>query len=173
MVGGFPAFLTLLGQLRTAARSNLPVLLLGETGTGKELAAQFLHQQSDRKSGPLQTVDCTVLNEALVESELFGHEKGAFTGHSGTRKGLFEVADGGTLFLDEIGDLPAAMQPKLLRVLESGEFRRVGAHQTRRTDVRVICATNRHLWKDVENGSFREDLYYRIACLSVHVPALR
>ncbi len=173
MVGRSQVFLTMLEQLRIAARSNLPVLLLGETGTGKELAARFLHEYSDRKTAPLQTVDCTVLNESLVESELFGHEKGAFTGNAGAKKGLFEIADGGTLFLDEIGDLPVSIQPKLLRVLESGEFRRVGGHHTKSTDVRVICATNRHLWTDVEHGNFREDLYYRIACLTVHVPALR
>jgi len=173
MVGASPAFLAMVEQLQIAAQAEVPVLLLGETGTGKELAAQFLHRESRRRGNPFQTIDCTVLNETLVESELFGHERGAFTGSTGTKKGLFEAADGGTLFLDEIGDLPASMQAKLLRVLECGEFRRVGGHQQRRVDVRVVCATNRHLWEAVKSGHFREDLYYRIACMSVHLPSLR
>jgi transcriptional regulator with PAS, ATPase and Fis domain len=145
---------------------------MGETGTGKELAAKFLHQNSDRRNMPYITVDCTVLNESLVESELFGHERGSFTGNVGKKQGLIELANGGTLFLDEIGELPAAMQSKLLRVLDTGEFRRVGGQETLKADVRVVCATNRHLWEAVKEQQFREDLYYRIACMTVFLPSL-
>ena len=173
MVGKAPAFLAMLEQLDIAARANVPTLLLGETGTGKELAAKFIHQHSQRASGPFLTVDCTVLNEALAENELFGHERGAFTGSVGEKKGLVELAEGGTLFLDEMGELPVPIQAKLLRVLESGEYRRVGGHEPRRVDLRVICATNRHLWEAVQARHFREDLYFRIACLTVHLPSLR
>jgi transcriptional regulator with GAF, ATPase, and Fis domain len=173
MTGESPAFLTLMEQLELIARSDVPALLLGETGTGKELAARFIHQRSARASGPFLTVDCTVLSESLVDNELFGHERGAYTGSVGAAKGLLELADGGTLFLDEMGELPASMQAKLLRVLETGEFRRIGGHQTLKVDVRVVCATNRHLWEAVRSRQFREDLYYRIACLTVHLPSLR
>ncbi len=173
LVGEAPVFLAMLEQLDLVARSDMPALLLGETGTGKELAAKFIHQHSGRASGPFLTVDCTVLNETLADNELFGHERGAFTGSVGDKRGLVELADGGTLFLDEMGELPAAIQAKLLRVLESGEYRRVGGHQLRRVDVRVVCATNRHLWEAVQARHFREDLYYRIACLTVHLPSLR
>ncbi len=172
MVGESPAFLAMIEQLQTVANSRVPVLLMGETGTGKELAAKFLHQHSDRQDRPYITIDCTNLSESLVESELFGHERGSFTGSVGKKQGLIELADGGTLFLDEIGELPAAMQSKLLRVLESGEFRRVGGHKTLNADVRVVCATNRHLWEAVKAQRFREDLYYRIACMTVHLPNL-
>jgi transcriptional regulator with GAF, ATPase, and Fis domain len=119
------------------------------------------------------TVDCTVLTESLFEAEVFGHARGAFTGSVGDRTGLFEQADGGTLFLDEVGELPLSQQAKLLRVLETGQYRRVGGRKGRKVDVRIICATNRHLWDSVRDGHFREDLYYRIACLSVRLPALR
>jgi DNA-binding NtrC family response regulator len=173
MVGESPAFLAMIEQLQLMAQSSVPVLLMGETGTGKELAANFLHQHSDRHDQPYVTVDCTNLNESLVESELFGHERGSFTGSVGKKQGLIELAEGGTLFLDEIGELPATMQAKLLRVLDTGEFRRVGGHKTLSVDVRVICATNRHLWEAVKDHQFREDLYYRIACMTVHLPALR
>lgn len=173
MVGNAPAFLDAKNQLLLAARSDFPVLLLGETGTGKELAAGFIHRNSYRADGPYLTLDCTTVTENLFEAEVFGHERGAFTGSVGEKAGLFELADGGTLFLDEIGELSANSQAKLLRALEKGEFRRVGGQRTRHSDVRVICATNRHLWELVENTRFREDLYYRIACLTVHLPALR
>ncbi|MEN8174427.1 MAG: sigma 54-interacting transcriptional regulator [Pseudomonadota bacterium] len=173
MVGMSPAFLGTMERLSVAAVTDSPVLLLGETGTGKELAAGFLHAQSKRRDGPFLTLDCTVLTEPLFESEVFGHERGSFTGSHERKPGLFELAAGGTLFLDEMGDLPPIMQGKLLRVLESGEFRRVGGTQTRYADVRVICATNRDLLKAVRNGGFREDLYYRIACMTVHLPSLR
>jgi transcriptional regulator with PAS, ATPase and Fis domain len=173
MVGESPAFLAMIEQLQLVARSRVPVLLMGETGSGKELAAKFLHQRSDRRDKPYITVDCTILNESLVESELFGHERGSFTGSVGKKQGLIELADGGTLFLDEIGELPASMQIKLLRVLDTGEFRRVGGHKILTADVRVVCATNRHLWEAVTDHQFREDLYYRIACMTVHLPSLR
>jgi PAS domain S-box-containing protein len=173
MVGESPAFLAMIEQLQLVANSKVAVLLMGETGTGKELAAKFLHQRSDRRDKPYITVDCTVLNESLVESELFGHERGSFTGSVGKKQGLIELADGGTLFLDEIGELPANMQIKLLRVLDTGEFRRVGGHKILTADVRVVCATNRHLWEAVTENQFREDLYYRIACMTVHLPSLR
>jgi len=172
MVGESPAFLAMVEQLQLLANSRIPVLLMGETGTGKELAAKFLHQHSERNDKPYITVDCTILTESLVESELFGHERGAFTGSTGQRRGLVELADGGTLFLDEIGELPASMQTKLLRVLDTGEYRRVGGQKTLRADVRVVCATNRHLWEAVKDQRFREDLYYRIACMSVYIPGL-
>jgi len=173
MVGESPAFLAMIEQLQLVAHSRVPVLLMGETGSGKELAAKFLHQRSDRRNKPYITVDCTILNESLVESELFGHERGSFTGSVGKKQGLIESADGGTLFLDEIGELPANMQIKLLRVLDTGEFRRVGGHKILTADVRVVCATNRHLWETVTEHQFREDLYYRIACMTVHLPNLR
>ncbi len=172
MVGKTPAFLACLEQLDVAASSDAPVLLQGETGTGKELAAEYIHSKSSRAIKPFQIVDSTVLTENLFESEVFGHERGAFTGNNGEKKGLFELASGGTIFLDEIGDLPASQQAKLLRVLESGEFRRVGGIKTLKSDVRIICATNRHLWESVQAGRFREDLYYRIACLNIRLPSL-
>jgi transcriptional regulator with GAF, ATPase, and Fis domain len=173
MVGESPAFLAMIEQLQLVANSKVPVLLMGETGTGKELAAKFLHQHSERRDRPYITVDCTILNESLIESELFGHERGSFTGNVGKKEGLIELANGGTLFLDEIGELPAAMQSKLLRVLDSGEFRRVGGQRTLNVDVRVVCATNRHLWEAVKEQQFREDLYYRIAGMTVRLPSLR
>ncbi len=134
------------------------------------MAAAHLHRLSDRFTGPFQVLDCTTLSDALFESEVFGHERGAFTGSVGERQGLFELADGGTLFVDEIGEMPLAQQSKLLRVLENGEFRRVGGTRARRADVRLVCATNRNLravpW-------FRQDLYYRIACIAITLPSLR
>jgi len=173
LVGSCQTFLSALEAMQLAAKSSAPVLIQGETGTGKELAAKFIHQHSSRAKGPLLTLDCTVLTETLVESELFGHERGAFTGSVGDRQGLFKLADGGTLFLDEIGELAKPLQSKLLRVLESGEFRRVGGSTTLRSDVRIICATNRNLAQEVARGDFREDLYYRMNCLTVELPPLR
>ena len=173
MVGQTPPFLACMDQLKMVAAAQAPVLLQGETGTGKELAANFIHSQSMRREQPFLTVDCTVLTESLFEAEVFGHAHGAYTGSVGDRVGLFEQADGGTLFLDEVGELPMSQQAKLLRALESGQYRRVGGRKSRKVDVRVICATNRHLWESVSAGHFREDLYYRIACLSVRLPALR
>ena len=173
MVGKTPPFLACMDQLKMVASAEAPVLLQGETGTGKELAANFIHQNSVRREQPFLTVDCTVLTESLFETEVFGHARGAFTGSVGERIGMYEQADGGTLFLDEVGELPLSQQAKLLRVLESGQYRRVGGRKSRKADVRIICATNRHLWEHVTAGLFREDLYYRIACLAVRLPPLR
>lgn len=173
MVGTSPEFTACVEQLTIAAGSDAPVLLQGETGTGKELAAEFIHKHSARNTKPFQIVDSTVLTDSLFESEMFGHVSGAYTGSTGDKQGLFELAEGGSIFLDEIGDLPATQQAKLLRVLESGQYRRVGGKTTRKADVRVICATNSHLWESVLAGKFREDLYYRIACLNIRLPSLR
>jgi two-component system, NtrC family, response regulator AtoC len=172
-VGCSKVFLRTIEQLEQAAQSDAPVLLIGETGTGKELAANFIHRYSSRSEQPFIALDCTVVTESLFESEVFGHEKGAFTGSAGTKEGLFEVADSGTLFIDEIGEATLNMQAKLLRVLESGEFRRVGGNKTLAANARIVCATNRLLWEQVKNGKFREDLYYRIACFCIRIPALR
>jgi PAS domain S-box-containing protein len=173
MAGRSPEFMRLLEQLKLAAATDAPVLLEGETGTGKDLAANFIHLHSRRCDKPFLTLDCTVLTESLFEAEVFGHAKGAFTGSVGEKEGLFQLVDGGTLFLDEIGEMPAHLQAKLLRVLETGEYRRVGGRITRRTNARIICATNRNLGSDIANKSFREDLYYRVACLHIQVPGLR
>ena len=167
MVGKSPSFKAALDRLLAAARTDAPVLIRGETGTGKELAADFVHRNSARRASPFQTIDCSVLTEELFESEVFGHERGAFTGSTGEKRGLMELADGGTLFLDEIGELSHTLQAKLLRVLESGEFRRVGSVKTRRVNTRIISATNRDL---LGAPWFRSDLYYRIACMSVRMP---
>jgi len=173
MVGQSPIFMRMQEQLKLAAAADAPILLQGETGTGKDLAANFIHQHSSRCNKPFLTLDCTVLTESLFEAEVFGHERGAFTGSVGEKEGLFEVVNGGTLFLDEIGEMPAQLQAKLLRVLETGEYRRVGGRKTRHTNTRIICATNRNLSSDVESKTFREDLYYRVACLHIRVPSLR
>jgi len=173
MVGKSTPFLACMDQMKMVAAAQAPVLLQGETGTGKELAAHFIHSNSMRREQPFLTVDCTVLTESLFEAEVFGHARGAFTGSVGERTGLFEQADGGTLFLDEVGELPLSQQAKLLRVLETGQYRRVGGKKSRNADVRIVCATNRHLWESVSTGQFREDLYYRIACLAIRLPALR
>jgi two-component system NtrC family response regulator len=159
--------------IEKVAPTNSTVLILGETGTGKELVARAVHQQSLRGEKPFVAVNCGALPETLIESELFGHKKGAFTGADDHRVGLFEVAHGGTIFLDEIGELPKSMQAKLLRVLESGEIRRVGDNQAFEVDVRVVCATHRNLTEMVEAGDFREDLMYRINTFEIHIPALR
>jgi transcriptional regulator with PAS, ATPase and Fis domain len=155
------------------APTGSTVLVLGETGTGKELVARSVHDHSTRADAPFVAVNCGGLPETLIESELFGHRKGAFTGADEHRVGLFEVAHGGTIFLDEIGELPKAMQPKLLRVLESGEIRRVGENKPVIVDVRVVCATHRNLPEMVAAEDFREDLMYRINTFEIHLPALR
>ncbi len=155
------------------APTNSTVLIRGETGCGKELVARSLHDQSMRKDQPFVAINCGALPENLIESELFGHKKGAFTGADAQREGLFEVANGGTIFLDEIGELPLGMQAKLLRVLESGEIRRVGDNDPFKVDVRVVCATHRNLEQMVEEGGFREDLMFRINTFEIHLPSLR
>jgi len=158
---------------RTAAKSNSTVLILGESGTGKEVLAKAIHAESPRREGPFVGVSCAALTESLLESELFGHEKGAFTGAVGSARGKFELAAGGSLFLDEIGDISPKLQLDLLRVLDAREFRRVGGSQLIKTDVRIIAATNRDLKKLVESGAFREDLYYRLNVIPVTLPPLR
>jgi formate hydrogenlyase transcriptional activator len=173
IVGQSDALKRILVKVKQVAPTNAIVLLLGETGTGKGLIARALHNASKRKDRPLMQVNCAALTPSLIESELFGHEKGAFTGAVGKRVGRFEAAHGTTLFLDEIGDLPLELQPKLLRVLQDGEFERVGGSSTVKTDVRVIAATNRDLEKEVEEGRFRRDLWYRLSIFPVAIPPLR
>jgi two-component system NtrC family response regulator/two-component system response regulator HydG len=173
LVGESPEMLSVFKTIRQVAPSGSSVLLLGESGTGKELFAQALHQNSPRKSKPFVKVACAALPETLLESELFGHEKGSFTGALYTRAGRFEVADGGTLFLDEIGDISLTVQVKLLRFLEEREFERVGGNRTFRVDVRIVAATHRDLQKKLQDGSFREDLYYRLNVIEIQIPPLR
>lgn len=173
MVGNSESFLNLKMKLQQAANMSAPVLLLGETGTGKELAAEFVHRHSQFAKGEFVIADCTLFGEDLFESELFGHEKGAFTGAATNKKGLFELADNGTLFLDEIGELPFSQQAKLLRALESGQYRRVGGTTTLKASVRVVCATHRNLAEMVRQGRFREDLFYRLSVFPINIPPLR
>jgi DNA-binding NtrC family response regulator len=172
-VGESEAIKKVLRDIQNVASSNSSVIITGESGTGKELIARAIHANSARKYFPLVTVHCGALSESLLESELFGHEKGAFTGASFTRKGRFEMADGGTIFLDEIATIPPKMQVELLRVLETKTFVRVGGNKEINSDFRVICATNRDLKSMVENGNFREDLYYRLFVVNIEVPPLR
>jgi two-component system nitrogen regulation response regulator NtrX len=173
MIGESPAFERALEQATMAARSDARVLLVGESGTGKELLAAHIHATSPFAAGPFVKVNCAAIPGELIESELFGHEKGSFTGATAMRRGKFELADNGTLFLDEIGDLHSSSQAKLLRVLQEGEFHRVGGEQTIRVSVRVLAATNRDLSSMVAQGKFREDLYYRVSVVPIRVPALR
>lgn len=173
MVGRSPAFLACIENLSVAARYDAPVLIQGESGVGKELAARFLHDSSARSKGPFIELNCAAIPEQLCESELFGHEKGAFTGSNSRKEGLFELANNGTLFLDEIGDLSLPIQAKLLKVLDSGDFRRVGDNKVHHTNCRIITATNRDLSELICAKLFREDLYFRIAALPVEVPSLR
>jgi DNA-binding NtrC family response regulator len=158
---------------RRLAASELPVVIEGETGTGKELLAESIHEESARAKGPFIVFDCTTVSTSLLESELFGHEKGAFTGAAATRKGVFEQADGGTLFIDEIGDLDVALQAKLLRAIERSEIRRVGGNAWIRVDARVVVATRRDLDRAVQQGRFRDDLFFRLAVGRVELPPLR
>ncbi len=159
--------------IQRVASSDLPVLIEGESGTGKELVARQIHELSPLADKPMVTVNCAALPENLLESEFFGHERGAFTGATAAKPGLFEVADGGTLFIDELGEMAPALQPKILRVLEDGIIRRVGSVKERRVQVRIIAATNRSLAQEVADGRFREDLYYRINVLRIALPPLR
>jgi transcriptional regulator with PAS, ATPase and Fis domain len=173
MVGKSPAFLACVDNLARVAESEASILLFGESGVGKELAARFIHARSLRSGGAFIVINCAAVPETLFESELFGHERGAFSGSSGLKKGLFELADGGTLFLDEVAEIPLGLQAKLLRVLESGEFRRVGGTHTLTADVRLVSATNRRLLDEVDEKRFRLDLYYRLAGIDVVLPTLR
>ncbi len=173
MLGSGPRMQALFARIRKIAPTEATVLVQGETGTGKELAARALHRLGGRRQAPLVSLNCAAIPDSLIESELFGHEKGAFTGAVARRKGLVEAADGGTLFLDEIGELPAEAQARLLRVLQEGEVRRVGSVQQRHVDIRVIAATHRDLEVLVEQGRFREDLFYRLNVLDVCLPPLR
>jgi transcriptional regulator with PAS, ATPase and Fis domain len=173
MVGQSPAFLACVDNLARVAESEASILLYGESGVGKELAARFIHARSARAGGAFIVINCAAVPETLFESELFGHERGAFSGSSGLKKGLFELADGGTLFLDEVAEIPLGLQAKLLRVLETGEFRRVGGTHTLNADVRLVSATNRKLLDEVDEKRFRLDLYYRLAGIDVTLPPLR
>ncbi|MFL6279925.1 MAG: sigma-54-dependent transcriptional regulator [Vicinamibacterales bacterium] len=173
MIGSSPPFQHAVQQATQVARSDVTVLLSGESGTGKELLAAHIHRESPFGAGPFVKVNCAAIPTELVESELFGHEKGAFTGAAALRRGKFELADGGTIFLDEVGDLHEASQAKLLRVLQDGELQRVGGEQTIRVAARVISATNRRLDELVSSGRFREDLYYRLSVVPIRVPSLR
>ena len=174
LVGHSPAARRMIETLLKAGRSaRATVLLLGESGTGKEVAARLLHEASPRRRSPFVAVSCAALPDTLLESELFGHEKSAFTGAAGAKPGRFELAEGGTLFLDEIGDIPHLTQVKLLRALQEREICRIGGVKPVRVDVRVVAATNRDLWKAVQEGTFRLDLYYRLHVVPVHLPTLR
>ncbi len=173
MVGRCPAMQEVFARIAKVAPTATTVLILGESGTGKELVARALHEQSSRSDNPFIPVNCAAIPETLIESELFGHEKGAFTGASSSRRGMVESADGGTLFLDEIGELPPAAQSRLLRVLQNGEIRRLGSEQPRTVDVRLIAATNRDLKQLVQDGGFRSDLYFRLRVMELYLPPLR
>jgi DNA-binding NtrC family response regulator len=173
IIGNSPQMVRIYTQIKQIAPTQAMVLIQGETGTGKELVAQAIHSNSTRKDERFVKLDCTALAPTLIESELFGHEKGAFTGAVKRRPGRFEIADGGTLFLDEVGDIPGPAQAKLLRVLQDREFERVGGVETIKTDVRVVCATHRNLADLVDRGEFRHDLYYRLNVVTISLPPLR
>jgi two-component system response regulator HydG len=173
IIGVSPAFRRMMTLIEQVATSSATVLIQGESGAGKELVARVIHERSPRRSGPFVAINCAALPESLLESELFGYEKGAFTGAAGRKEGRFELADGGTLFLDEVADLSLVTQPKILRVLQEGEFERVGGTKTLRVDVRIVAATNQDLARLVREKRFREDLYYRLNVITTTVPPLR
>jgi DNA-binding NtrC family response regulator len=173
MIGESPALKEVWRLIERAAPTDKAILIQGESGSGKELVARAIHRRSQRSDQPLVAINCAALPETLLESELFGHEKGSFTGAVAMKTGFFEVADGGTLFIDEIGEMPGSLQAKLLRVLEDGSMRRIGSVKERRVDVRLLAATNRNMAEEVKAGRFREDLYYRINVMSLHLPPLR
>jgi DNA-binding NtrC family response regulator len=173
MIGAGPRMGAIFDKIRKTAPSNGRVLITGENGTGKELVARALHDHSKRADKPFVKLNCAAIPQELIESELFGHEKGAFTGATQMRRGKFELADGGTLFLDEVGDMNPSAQAKVLRVLQEGELERVGGHETLQVDVRVVAATNKNLAAEIEAGRFREDLYYRLNVVPIEVPPLR
>ncbi len=173
IIGNYPALNRALEKSIQVAPTDITVLVIGESGTGKEFIPKIIHAESKRKHQPYIVVNCGAIPEGTIDSELFGHEKGAFTGATSTRKGYFEVADGGTIFLDEVGELPLQTQVRLLRVLESGEFMKVGSSQIQKTDVRIVAATNVNMMKAIQEGRFREDLYYRLNTVQIDMPPLR
>jgi two-component system response regulator HydG len=173
MIGASPAFRRMLTLIEQIADSSATILIQGESGAGKELVARTIHERSGRRAGPFVAVNCAALPETLLESELFGYEKGAFTGAAGRKEGRFELANAGTLFLDEVADLSLVTQPKILRVLQEGEFERLGGTRTLQVDVRIVAATNQDLAEMVKEKRFREDLYYRLNVITVRVPPLR
>ena len=173
IIGNYPALNRALEKAIQVAPTDISVLVIGESGVGKEFIPKIIHSESRRKHQPYIVVNCGAIPEGTIDSELFGHEKGAFTGATSTRKGYFEVADGGTIFLDEVGELPLQTQVRLLRVLESGEFMKVGSSQVQKTDVRIVAATNVNMMKAIQDGRFREDLYYRLNTVQIDIPALR
>lgn len=173
IIGNFPALNRALEKAMQVAPTDISVLVIGESGVGKEFIPKIIHSESKRKHQPYIVVNCGAIPEGTIDSELFGHEKGAFTGATSTRKGYFEVADGGTIFLDEVGELPLQTQVRLLRVLESGEFMKVGSSQVQKTNVRIVAATNVNMMKAIQDGRFREDLYYRLNTVQIDMPALR
>ncbi|MFC1502148.1 sigma-54 interaction domain-containing protein [bacterium] len=173
LIGESEPFKQVMESVKQVAPTNITVLITGESGTGKEIIARAIHKLSNRNEKSLFTVNCGAIPEGILESELFGHEKGSFTGASETRKGYFEVADGGTLFLDEIGEMPLATQVKLLRVLEEKEYMRVGGTETKQVNVRVLAATNKNLENAVQKGTFRKDLFYRLNAIKIEIPPLR
>ena len=173
IIGNFPALNRALEKAVQVAPTDISVLVIGESGVGKEFIPKIIHGESKRKHQPYIVVNCGAIPEGTIDSELFGHEKGAFTGATSTRKGYFEVADGGTIFLDEVGELPLQTQVRLLRVLESGEFMKVGSSQIQKTNVRIVAATNVNMLKAINDGRFREDLYYRLNTVQIDMPALR
>src|ERR1700728_4166981 len=171
--GGTDAMRALRERLAKLARANVPVLIQGESGTGKDIIARMIHAASPWKTGPWVKVNCPAIPGTLLESELFGYEKGAFTGAFGMKPGRVEMAHRGTLFLDEISELDMSLQSKLLQLLQDGQFCRIGAQEDKKVEVRVVCATNRKLEQEIENGTFRSDLFYRINVVNLHLPALR
>ena len=173
IIGNYPALKRALEKSIQVAPTDISVLVIGESGVGKEFIPKIIHSESKRKHQPYIVVNCGAIPEGTIDSELFGHEKGAFTGATNTRKGYFEVADGGTIFLDEVGELPLQTQVRLLRVLESGEFMKVGSSQIQKTNVRIVAATNVNMMKAIQDGRFREDLYYRLNTVQIDMPALR
>lgn len=173
IIGSSVEIMEILSVVQQVAPTNITILITGESGTGKEIIAKAIHQQSKRSTKPMISVNAGAIPEGIIESELFGHEKGAFTGAGDTRKGYFELADGGTIFLDEIGELPIGTQVKFLRVLESGEYMRVGSATPRKVDVRIIAATNKDLESEVRDGNFRTDLFFRLRSINIKIPPLR
>ncbi len=173
IIGNSPALNHALNTAVQVAGTDLTVLIVGESGVGKEVFSQIIHALSSRKHNPFIAVNCGAIPEGTIDSELFGHEKGSFTGAVDSRKGYFETVSGGTIFMDEIGEMPLGTQARLLRVLETGEFIRVGSSKVQKTDVRVIAATNRELLEFTQKGRFREDLYYRLSTVPIRVPSLR